>query len=474
MKKTVLLAVSLLVIGCSARGSSDAGSKTGDEAASVPAPVVKKENFSPKKYVEVILDASGSMGADTDGEKRIVTAKKMLNLIVQSLQEEQAAVALTAFGHRKSWSCNDIEQIFDMGFKSTEDLAKRVDKIQPAERGKTPIAKSLMLAHERLKKIKGPKGIVVITDGEETCGGDPCKVAKQLREEMDVQVYTLAYDVKNTKELKSLSCLGETKLAKNREELFTRMGELKASLDKDYARKMEGLESVQTLRVLGPQRDAWVTAKSQVDGKDFRFLGVMGTSLPVGRFDVTVHYNPIVTYKDIDLKEKEKKTITVVGEGALVLELDFPGLELEAVNMLDSKKYRVTAGKEAKVPTGRYNVYGMTASGLAFQWLDQTVTPNAIRKLNLPNWSLLEVRTGSPLTFDLFAYNDGAAPKTASRGNFRKEISTVKQYKDSLGFYPTNAPHIVEPGDYTLILSDGKVIKRVQIGKGERKIEIVR
>jgi hypothetical protein len=284
----------------------------------------------------------------------------------------------------------------------------------------------------------------------------------------------LAYDVKNAKELKSLSCLGETKLAKTRDELFGKMGDLKASLDADYARKMQGLESIQTLRVLGPQRDAWVTAKAKNGGKEHRFLGVMGTSLPVGTFDVTVHYNPPITYKDVELKEKEKKTISVVGEGALTLELDFPGVELEAINMLDSKKYRVTAGKEAKVPTGRYNVYGMTASGLAFQWQDQVVTPNALRKLTLPNWALLEVKTDQPLTFDLFAYNDGAGPKTAARGNFRKEIQKVKQYKDSLGFYPSNAPHIIEPGEYTMILSNGRVVEKVVISKGERRVEIIR
>jgi hypothetical protein len=154
--------------------------------------------------------------------------------------------------------------------------------------------------------------------------------------------------------------------------------------------------------------------------------------------------------------------------------LDFPGVELTAVNMLDSKKFRIMAGSQAKVPIGRYNVYGMTTSGLAFQWLDQTVTPGALVKLALPTWALIEVKTDLPLTFDLFPYVDGDKPQMASRATFKKQIKKVKQFKDSLGFFPTNAPHIVEPGEYTIILSDGRKIERLIVSKGERKIVLPR
>jgi hypothetical protein len=390
------------------------------------------------------------------------------------MQEEQAAVSLTAFGHRKSWSCKDIERIYDLEFKTAEQIDARMKTIKPAERGKTPIAESLRLSYERLKKVKGPKGIFVITDGAESCGGDPCKFALKLRKELDVQVYTLTYNPKTINEFKSLACLGNTELAKNKEDLFNKMANLKKVFDKDYARKMKGLETVQTLTVLGPKRDAWASVKAQADGQEFRFLAVMGTSLPVGVFDVTVHYNPPVTFKGVELKANEKKVLSVVGEGALMLEIDFPGVELEAVNMLDSKKYRVMAGTEAKVPVGRYNVSGMTASGLAFQWLDQVVTPGSITQLNLPNWALIEVRTEEPITFDLFAYSNQDAVKKAVRGNLGKNVKGVKKFKDSLGFFPTNAPHIVEAGEYTIVLSDGRKVERIELNKGDKKIELMR
>jgi hypothetical protein len=437
-------------------------------------PIVDAQSFKPKKFVEIIFDASGSMGAELEGEMKIETAKNMLALIMKSMQEEQAAVSLTAFGHRKSWSCKDIERIYDLDFKTGEQIDARMKTIKPAERGKTPIAEALLRSYNRLKTVKGPKGIFVITDGAESCGGDPCKIALKLRKELDVQVYTLTYNPSSITEFKSLGCLGSTEMAKDKEELFKKMSNLKQAFDKDYAKKMQGLETIQTLNVLGPKRDAWAVAKSQGDGKEFRFLGVLGTSLPVGVYNITVQYNPPVTFENIELKANDKKTLSVVGEGALMLEIDFPGVELEAVNMLDSKKYRVMAGTEAKVPVGRYNVSGMTASGLAFQWLDQIVTPGSVAKLTLPNWALIEVKTEKPVTFDLFSYANQDAVKRAVRGAMDKNVSGIKRFKDSLGFFPTNAPHIVEVGEYTLVLSDGRKIDRLEVRKGEKKVELMR
>lgn len=481
--RTILSAASLVLL-FSCASSSDGGPKAeasdtkkiaprSRSLAPTPKAVVNANSFKAKKYIEIILDASGSMGEEIEGELKIETAKNMIGLITKTLQEDQAAVSLTAFGHRKSWSCKDIELIYDLGFKTSEEIDKRIEPLKPAERGKTPIAESLLRAYRRLKNVKGPKGIFVITDGAETCGGDPCKVALMLRKQLDVQVYTLTYKPKSIAEFKSLACLGGAELAKDKDDVLKKMAKLKDMFDADYARKMEGLETVQSLKVLGPIQDAWATAKAS-DGKEFRFLAAIGTTLPVGNFEVTVHYNPPVTFIDVPIKESERKTLTVVGEGSLMLEYDFPGVELDAVNLVDSKKYRVIAGKEARVPVGRYNVSGMTASGLAFQWQNQTVTPEAAVKLSLPNWALLELRTDKPITFDLFPYGGPEAIKKMARGSYSSNTGSVKRYKDSLGFFPTNAPHVVEAGEYSIILSDGRVIDRIQLGKGESKVELIR
>lgn len=434
------------------------------------------KEFKPSRHIEIILDASGSMGADIEGERKIDTAKKMLEMVTQSLQGEQAAVSLTAFGHRKSWSCGDIEQIFGLGFKTREEITERVKSINPSERGKTPIAEALQQAYRRLKKVKGPKGIFVITDGADTCGGDPCKIGLQLRKELDVQIYTLTYGAKNLSDLKSLACLGQVEKVENKNDILKNMAKLKASFDRDSEKK--NLENslknltLQSIKVLGPDAEAWASAVDLSRGTETRFLALLGASLPVGSFDVTVHYDPPFTFRGVELKEKEKKTLVVTGEGSLVLPMDYPGVELSAMNLLDSKKFRFKPGEKSVVPMGIYNVFAMTGSGMAFQWLNQVMTPGAVVELAAPPWAILEVRTAQDTTFDLFSKKD--QKKSASRANFRKDVDAVKQFKDSKAFFVTNAPHVVEPGEYSLITADGQAEDHLVIGKGQKKTLLLR
>ena len=65
-------------------------------------------------------------------------------------------------------------------------------------RGKTPIAASLEKGAEGLKSFYGKKTIILISDGEETCGGDPVKTARKIKEEfgIDIAIHVIGFDVK--------------------------------------------------------------------------------------------------------------------------------------------------------------------------------------------------------------------------------------------------------------------------------------
>jgi hypothetical protein len=54
--------------------------------------------------------------------------------------------------------------------------------------GKTPIAQSLQAASDDLANVSGPKIVVLVTDGEETCGGDP-RAAIEALVAQDVSVH---------------------------------------------------------------------------------------------------------------------------------------------------------------------------------------------------------------------------------------------------------------------------------------------
>jgi len=66
--------------------------------------------------------------------------------------------------------------------------------------GQTPLTAAVRGAAEELRFRDKPAVVVLLTDGEETCGGDPCRLARQLRAE--------AYGIKNGDLVKIVSRRG--------------------------------------------------------------------------------------------------------------------------------------------------------------------------------------------------------------------------------------------------------------------------
>jgi Ca-activated chloride channel family protein len=72
---------------------------------------------------------------------------------------------------------------------------RAVDRLVPS--GKTPLTAAVEQAAEVLNYRAKPGVIVLVTDGEETCGRSPCDLAKQLRltaDQLTVHVIAFRYD----------------------------------------------------------------------------------------------------------------------------------------------------------------------------------------------------------------------------------------------------------------------------------------
>jgi hypothetical protein len=133
--------------------------------------------------VEYILDVSGSMNALFGGEKRIDAAKKAIASTVQSIPDG-SVVALRLYGHRvapsdKAGSCKDSEVVIPFGPINKPEFLARINQASPL--GQTPIAYSLeQAANDFTLGADEQQTIILVSDGEESCGGDPVAVAKAL------------------------------------------------------------------------------------------------------------------------------------------------------------------------------------------------------------------------------------------------------------------------------------------------------
>lgn len=146
--------------------------------------------------VEIVLDASGSMLQRLpDGRRRIVGAKEAIRELVTNALPPATPVALRVFGHLEPDSC-DTRLVHPLAPVSDGGLLQKLDKIQAKNLAKTPIAESLRLTAKDLETAEGDPLVVLLTDGDETCEGDPAATLEDLRSAgFDLKVNIIGFAV---------------------------------------------------------------------------------------------------------------------------------------------------------------------------------------------------------------------------------------------------------------------------------------
>jgi hypothetical protein len=145
--------------------------------------------------VELILDASGSMLQRLGRDRRIDLAKNALVELTRDVLPEGAPFALRVFGHREANACRSDLEIALAPLDRGAALAK-IKAIEAKNLAKTPIGDSLTRVKQDLAGTKGAAIVVLVTDGEETCGGDPKAAIQSLRAAgFDVRVNIVGFAV---------------------------------------------------------------------------------------------------------------------------------------------------------------------------------------------------------------------------------------------------------------------------------------
>jgi hypothetical protein len=145
--------------------------------------------------VEVVLDASGSMLQRLGKERRIDLARKALVELTRDVLPDDTAFALRVFGHKQKDACrSDLE--IPLAKLDRAAALSRIESVQAQNQAKTPIGESLRLVKQDLAGATGPAMVVLVTDGEETCEGDPLAAIGALREAgVDVRVSIVGFAI---------------------------------------------------------------------------------------------------------------------------------------------------------------------------------------------------------------------------------------------------------------------------------------
>jgi von Willebrand factor type A domain len=150
--------------------------------------------------IALILDASGSMNARLpEGQTRIQAAKAAVADIVGKLPDD-VRLSLRAYGHQSptvKHDCRDTELLVGFDGLAANKPAVLAKTKEIKAQGYTPITYVLKLAAEDVgKEDAKPRIVILVSDGKETCEGDPCATAKALADaDASLVVHTIGFAV---------------------------------------------------------------------------------------------------------------------------------------------------------------------------------------------------------------------------------------------------------------------------------------
>jgi hypothetical protein len=135
------------------------------------------------KSVEIVVDASRSMWGRMHGEPKMSVAKEIL-WDVSHWFPEDLDLALRAYGSTspsESANCADSALLVPFANENRGPIRAAIEGLRPL--GQTPIAYALNQASRDFGTRTDDRAVVLVTDGIESCGGDPVQAARELRDQ---------------------------------------------------------------------------------------------------------------------------------------------------------------------------------------------------------------------------------------------------------------------------------------------------
>ena len=169
-------------------------------------PFLRSKNPKSNSYSDyartilIVFDASGSMEDKIRDETKIHIAKRVLEDVLMKA-EPDIRIGLRVYGASKPtrdpyYDCSDSKLIVAPGTKNRRLIISEIYKVLP--QGFTPITYSLSQAVQDLNPYRGEKSIILISDGLETCGGDPCQLASEIAAAMvDLKIDVVGFGIKD-------------------------------------------------------------------------------------------------------------------------------------------------------------------------------------------------------------------------------------------------------------------------------------
>lgn len=204
------------------------------------------------KNIAIHIDSSGSMNGQVSGGVKMDLAKNAVKKFAAGFPDE-TPITLRTYGHKgtgddkdKQLSCSSTEVMYETNTYNEQNFSAALNKFKPS--GWTPIAASIKAGYDDLKTkaAENTENILyVVSDGIETCDGDPVEEARKLaNSDLKVKVNIIGFNVddEGQRQLKAAAEAGNgvyytvNSKVELENTLTKLMGEAMSSIEKNIAK----------------------------------------------------------------------------------------------------------------------------------------------------------------------------------------------------------------------------------------------
>lgn len=129
----------------------------------------------------LVFDGSTSMAEisfETGPNTRIVEARQAIRQAMPDIAPYRR-VGLMIYGPGEGGACANLDLRFGPIEASAGPVIDAIEELRPD--GLTPLTAAVEQAAEVMDYRNSPGVVVLVTDGNETCGGRPCEMAREVR-----------------------------------------------------------------------------------------------------------------------------------------------------------------------------------------------------------------------------------------------------------------------------------------------------
>lgn len=352
-------------------------------------------------------------GVWVGGRSRIDIAKEILTNLVDSLRgNKNLELALRVYGHRyhrQANNCNDTKLEVPFGIDNHEAIIKKLAEIVP--KGVTPITNSLVEAANDFPATQGYRNILIlITDGIESCGGDPCATSIALQKKgVFLRPFIIGLGLEGGK---ALDCVGQYVDSDNHQS-FNKI--LNKAIKTSF---LKTTVSVELLDGNGNPTETNVNVSflnNMTNTAAYEFVHYLD---PRGRPD-SVEIDPVLSYtvvantvpqivrRNVNIINGQHNVIRLpAAQGNLLVQQTGRNIAFPVVvrQRGHAKTLHVQQSQETfRYLAGEYTVETLTLPRRTF---NITIAPNQTQKITLPTPGLVNINTISDGYGSLFEITD--------------------------------------------------------------------